>query len=73
MKKKKTDWSKIGYTDEQLLTIIPKKKLRKFYKWMYGQTMGLTEENKPIYYKCNVHRFLDLEKTGRKEHSWEWD
>jgi hypothetical protein len=72
-KPKKMDWDEIGYTDKQLKKVIPKSLIKRFNKWMYGQTCGVKDNGEVVTYKWDVDRFLDLQKTGKKESVGEWD
>jgi hypothetical protein len=48
-----------GYCRAELQAFVKAAALKKFLKWMYGQTLAL-ENNKPIYYTYDVTRWLKL-------------
>jgi predicted transcriptional regulator len=63
----------MGYTNEQLKEIIPKRLRSRFEKWMRGQTVALNTKGEILTYKDDVERFLKLQKSGTNEHYLEWD
>jgi hypothetical protein len=67
------DWKEMGYTNNELKKIIPKKWIKEFDLWICGQTCAVRPDGEVITYKHDVERFLDLKKTGRKESPLEWD
>lgn len=48
----------IGYTEAQLKTIFSEDLLSKFFHWMDGQTVGVSEDAEALYYPEDVIRFL---------------
>lgn len=54
-----------GYTEEYLKNIWGKEKYAAFTRWMVGQTMGLVEGNKVIYWPTDVHRFDVYEEKAK--------
>lgn len=63
----------LGYPESQARRIVGTGLWNDFLEWMKGQTVGLTEAGKTIYYVSDVSRYLTLRRTGRKEHPEEWD
>jgi hypothetical protein len=67
------DWNEVGYTPKQLRKVIPRKWMKEFMKFMVGQTIGVNDDTQPVYYKCDVEKFLKLKETGKRMSYLEWD
>ena len=64
----------LGYPEPQAKRIVGKGLWDDFANWMAGQTVAVDEVNgATIYYTYDVQRYLDMKRTGRKEHPLEWD
>jgi len=63
----------LGYPESQARRIIGEGLWEDFDAWMSGQTVSATDSGETIYYTIDVHRYLNLRRTGRKEHPLEWD
>lgn len=48
----------LGYTEAQLKTVMSEDLLSKFFHWMDGQTVGVSEDTEALYYPEDVLRFL---------------
>ncbi len=54
---------------EEVEELIGKENMEKFHNWMYGQTVGLTEDGKLDYYKWDVDKFcykLNIRHTPKE-------
>lgn len=49
-----------GYTVAQIDNFMTEDEVRKFNKWMYGQTCMHDEDLGTIVYTCDVERFLRM-------------
>lgn len=58
-----------GFRDSQLLESLSKTEYKKFWKWMYGQTM-MMDEGEPIAYTEDVLRGVQLIRYGTPTY---WD
>lgn len=56
---------KMGYTWKLLETFLTKTELKKFGKWIYGQTCSMDMKTKEtIYYTYDVVRFVEMTRKN---------
>lgn len=60
-----------GHTEEQIEYILldNDQTMDDFYAFMRGQSVGLCQEHGPVYYDCDVKRFLN-EGFQQEESLW---
>lgn len=56
---------RMGYCQAELATFVKAGPLKQFHKWMYGQTVGV-ENNEHIYYTYDVVRWVEAKVYGTK-------
>lgn len=60
-----------GYTKPTVEKILRERNclVENFWEWMGGQTMGLTEDNVPIVYECDLWKYLN--RGGMNTKIWD--